>query len=68
MHDAIPDVASVPLAEIVTGRLYQPFESGGRCEANDEIVGGVASRLIAPEILLETFVVPPSGVTVTVHE
>ena len=36
--------------------------------AKDDTVGGVASRLTDPDTLPDTFVVPPSGVTVTSHE
>src|SRR5581483_11071827 len=39
----IPEVASLPVYVTVTGRLYQPFRSGGRSAAAPSTVGGVES-------------------------
>jgi hypothetical protein len=43
---AMPEVASVPLHRITTGRLYQPLWSGGREALAVMPVGAVASILI----------------------
>jgi hypothetical protein len=42
VHEATPEVASDPLKRTATGRVYQPFESGGRSTAG-ETLGGVRS-------------------------
>jgi hypothetical protein len=46
VHDAIPDIASVPVVVTPTAWLYQPFASGPRPAAIPVALGGVASRLI----------------------
>jgi hypothetical protein len=51
VHEATPDTEAVPAAATCTGWLYQPFASGPRCGANDDTVGGVASRLIVTSSL-----------------
>src|SRR5215467_11565754 len=45
----MPEVASVPLYCTVSGRLYQPFESGLRPRVPVTDVGAVASYLSAKE-------------------
>jgi hypothetical protein len=60
---AIPEVASLPSQLIVTGSLYQPFESAERVGAAVATVGAVASILI---VLVVTAVVPPSLVAMHV--
>jgi hypothetical protein len=59
-----PEVASVPLQLIVTGFLYQPFESAERVGAAVSTVGAVASILI---VFVVTAVVPPSLVAMQVR-
>ncbi|MCP9484670.1 MAG: hypothetical protein MSC30_02320 [Gaiellaceae bacterium MAG52_C11] len=46
VHEAIPDVASLPVKATATERLYQSPESGGREGEPPVTCGGVASRLI----------------------
>jgi hypothetical protein len=48
VHEAIPEVASLPEALIPTAWLYQPFESGPRAAETELSVGGVASFLTVP--------------------
>ena len=62
MHEAIPDVASVPETLTPTAWLYHPFASGPRCALISVAVGGVASRLIVTSS--RQHCVP---VTLTVH-
>ena len=50
VQPAMPDVPSLPLKVIVTGWLYQPFESGARLGVAPETAGGDASLLIVTEI------------------
>ena len=52
-HDAMPEVASVPLVATTTLWLYQPFESAVRAGVA-VTVGGVASylKLIEPWLLM----------------
>jgi hypothetical protein len=53
-HEAIPDVASVPLQLIPTGWLYQPLSSGERLAAA-VTVGGVSSYLNEKLLAAEVF-------------
>ena len=46
MHDAIPEVASLPAKETVIGFEYQPFASGPRA-SDAPAAGAVASYLSA---------------------
>src|SRR5689334_17563165 len=45
VHDATPEVASVPATLTLTGWLYHPLTSGPRSAEIPVAVGGVASRL-----------------------
>jgi hypothetical protein len=47
---AIPDVASVPVYETSSARLYQPLESGARAGTAATPVGAVASYLRPSEV------------------
>jgi hypothetical protein len=60
VQDPTPEVASVPANVTVTGRLYQPFESGGRSGVA-VTVGAVASYWSASDA-------PPELPARSVHE
>jgi hypothetical protein len=53
VHDATPDVASVPVQLIANAWLYQPFASGPRAALADTPVGGVLS-IISGLVVFET--------------
>jgi hypothetical protein len=64
LHEAMPDVASLPFTEIESGWLYQPFASGPRA-LMPEITGGVESFFtVAVEL---DVVLPPESTNVTVQ-
>jgi hypothetical protein len=64
VHEATPEVASIPAQLIATGWLYQPFTSGGRAAPADKLVGGWLSILIG--LVVVEGCDPPTSVTVHV--
>jgi len=68
VHDAIPEVGSLPEAVTPTGWLYQPFASGVRAGAIPETTGGVVSRLIEPVSGALPTVLPFPSWSVTTQE
>jgi len=62
LHEATPEVASVPLQVSSTPVRYQPWEFGGR-PADTLVAGGVASILSVRVVMV---VVPPSLVALQV--
>jgi hypothetical protein len=64
LHEAMPDVASLPFTVIESGWLYQPFASGPRA-LTPEITGGVESFFTVAVAL--DVVLPPESTNVTVQ-
>ena len=70
MHASIPDVWSLPLNEIPTGPVYQPFTSAARAGWPPVATGGVLSTLIVsstvtvavPSLALQNSFVPAVSV------
>jgi hypothetical protein len=65
LHEAIPEVPSVPEAVAPTAWLYQPFESGALCRETESTVGLVVSTLKKIAGLEALPSLPPSTLQLT---